>query len=150
MAAVAATAAAAVATAVAEATAAVVAAAAVAATAAEVAEVAEAASEVVGSASEVVELASDTDTATEPAACRGELAASAKPDRFPIALIQIGLAVFDKLDPANPNLRGRAYAVQPSGSSSEECQFASWTREIRWSENMPCAGKAECWARSTC
>jgi hypothetical protein len=112
-----------------------VAAAAVGATAAEVAE----------AASEVAEAeVAEADTATEPAACHGEVAASAKLDRFPIALIQIGLAGSTLSNTANPNVRGQAYAVRPSGSPTEECQFASWTREIRWSENMPCTGKAEC------
>jgi hypothetical protein len=85
--------------------AAVAAAAAVAAVAAAVAGVA--------AAAEVVELAGDT----EAAVCRGELAASARPDHTPTLRLFV-MAGFDKVDPANACLAcGAVHCVQAGANA---------------------------------
>jgi hypothetical protein len=99
-------------------------------------------------------------TATEAAVCRGELAAFARSDCFPITLTtQVVMAGFDKVDPANPciicsatRMRGQVRASRPGGFSNliGKCQRASWTREFQWSINMPCAGEPESQARCAC
>ena len=108
-----------------------------AAAAAEAAEDAEGAE--VAEAAEVAdaELAAQvaTTTATEAAVCRGELAAFARPDCFPITLTtQIVMAGFDKVDPANPciicsaaRMRGQVRASRPGGFSNliGKCQRAA-------------------------
>ena len=79
------------------------------------------------------------------AVCPGELAASAKSDRFPIALNRSLLAGFDVVDPANPCFRcsaGRIRAVvRPHMTAEWVPNLVEKCRRPSWSERIPLVGK---------
>jgi hypothetical protein len=114
------------------------------------------AAEVVGVAEAVVDAG---DAAVAVAVCRGVLAASARPDRLPIALTNAGHFGRDRQSrpgqsmsslKCGPFTRGGVPAAKQVSNLVEKCKRPSWTKQFQCSENTPCKSEPEWQARCAC